>query len=117
MLRLATDEDFNNRIVRGLIRRQPNLDIIRVQDKGLSGKEDPIILEWAANEGRVLLTHDVTTMSRHALERINSDLSMPGLFEVNQDLPIGRAIDEIFLLVHCSLDDEWQGQIRYLPLT
>ena len=117
MLRLATDEDFNNRIVRGLIRRQPNVDIVRVQDKGLRGKEDRIILEWAANEGRVLLTHDVTTMSRHALERINSDLSMPGLFEVNQDLPIGRAIDEIFLLVHCSLDDEWQGQIRYLPLT
>ena len=30
MLRLAIDEDFNNRIVRGLMRRQPDLDILRV---------------------------------------------------------------------------------------
>ncbi len=117
MLRLATDEDFNNRIVRGLLRRQPDLDIVRVQDSGLRGQGDEIILEWAAKEGRVLLTHDVTTMGRYALERVNKDLPMPGLFEVNQDTSIGTAIAEILLLANCSLDDEWQGQIRFLPLT
>ena len=40
MLRLATDEDFNNRIVRGLLRRQPDLDVVRVQDAGLAGEKD-----------------------------------------------------------------------------
>jgi hypothetical protein len=48
MLRLATDEDFNNRILRGLIRRKPELDIVRVQDAGLLGQGDAEVLEWAA---------------------------------------------------------------------
>src|ERR1044072_3220585 len=54
MLRLATDEDFNNRIVRGLLRRQPDLDVMRVQDAGLAGKSDEDVLVWAASEGRIL---------------------------------------------------------------
>ena len=62
MLRFAVDEDFDNRILRGLLRLLPTLDIVRVQDAGLLGKPDPAILEWAATENRVLLTHDATTM-------------------------------------------------------
>jgi len=50
MLRLAADDKFNGDIVRGLRRRNPDLDIIRVQDVGLSGADDASILEWAANE-------------------------------------------------------------------
>lgn len=48
MLGLATDEDFNNRIVRGLQRRQPDLEISRVQDAGLAGRSDEDVLAWAA---------------------------------------------------------------------
>lgn len=52
MLLLAADENFNNDIIRGLLRRKPDLDIVRVQDVGLSGADDPTVLEWAAQEGR-----------------------------------------------------------------
>ena len=116
MLRLAADEDFNNRILRGLIRRQPGLNIVRVQDAGLSTRTDPDVLAWAAAEDRVLLTHDVTTMKRHAEARRADGLPMPGVFEVAQDIPIGQAIEEILLLAECSLEGEWEGQIRFLPL-
>ncbi|MFY7934380.1 MAG: DUF5615 family PIN-like protein, partial [Microcystis aeruginosa] len=57
MIKLLVDENFDNTIVRGLFRRNPMLDMVRVQDVGLSGMDDPTILEWAAQEGRVLLTH------------------------------------------------------------
>jgi hypothetical protein len=116
MLRFATDEDFNNRIVRGLLRRQPDLDILRVRDAGLAGKNDEDVLAWAASEGRILITHDVTTMKQAAYDRIAAGLPMPGVFELSQDVPIGRALDEILLLVLCSDQDEWQGQVRFLPL-
>jgi hypothetical protein len=116
MLRLATDEDFNNRIVRGLLRRQPDLDILRVQDAGLAGKDDEAVLAWAASEGRILITHDVTTMKQTAYNRIAAGLPMPGVFEISQDVSIGRALDELLLLVLCSAQDEWQGQVRFLPL-
>ena len=116
MLRLAADENFNNSIVRGLLRRQPELDIVRIQDAGLSGADDTTVLEWAAQEGRVLLTHDVSTITKYAYERVQAGQPMPGVFEVNRPVPIGRAIEDILLLAECSLDGEWEGQVRYLPL-
>jgi hypothetical protein len=116
MLRLAADENLNNNIVRGLLRRQPELDIVRVQDVGLSGADDPTVLEWAAQEGRVLLTYDVSTVTKYAYDRVRAGQPMPGVFEVSRDVPIGRAIEDILLLVEYSLDGEWEGQVRYLPL-
>lgn len=116
MLRFAADENFNNDIVRGLLRRKPDLDIVRLQDVGLSGADDPAVLEWAAWEGRVLLTHDVTTMARYAYERIQAGKPMHGIFEVSRKVPIRVAIEDTLLIAECSLEGEWEGQIRYLPL-
>ena len=41
---------------------------------------------------------------------------MPGVFEVGSNLAVGRAIDDLLLLVECSLEGEWEGQVHYLPL-
>ena len=116
MLRFAADENFNNAVVRGLFRRKPELDLVRVQDAGLSGADDPAVLEWAATEGRVLLTHDVSTMTRFASERIAAGEGMAGIFEVGHHVPIGTAIEDVLLIAECSLDGEWDNQIRYLPI-
>ena len=116
MPQLAVDENFNNDIVRGLLRRNPDIDIVRVQDVGLSGANDPTVLAWAADEGRVLLTHDVSTLTRYAYERVQAGQAMPGVFEISRNLAIGAAIEDILLIVECSLEGEWEGQVRYLPL-
>jgi hypothetical protein len=116
VLRLAADENFNNDIIRGLLRHRPDLDILRVQETGLSGADDPTVLEWAAQEGRVLLTHDVTTVTRYAYERIQSGRPMPGVFEVSRTVSTRVVIDDILLLAECSKEGEWEGQVRYLPL-
>jgi Domain of unknown function (DUF5615) len=109
MLRLATDENFNSRILRGALRRNPSLDIVRAQDAGLRGRGDDEMLEWAAMERRVLLTHDVATMKQHVYERLAAGLPMPGVFELAQDVPIGRTIEEVLILAECSLEGEWEG--------
>ena len=116
MLSFAADENFNNDIVRGILRRKPDLDIVRIQDMGLSGVNDPTILDWAAQTGRILLTHDVTTITKYAYERVRAGQPMPGVFEVNRSAAIGAVIEDILLLAEYSLDGEWQGQVRYLPL-
>ena len=116
MLLLVSDENFNNDIVRGLLRRKPDLDIVRVQDVGLRGEEDPVILEWAAQEGRVLLTHDAATMTYFAYERVRAGKPMPGVIEVADDLPIGKVVEDILLLAEYSDRGEWEGQVIYLPL-
>jgi hypothetical protein len=116
MLRLAADEDFDNRIVAGVLRRMPRLDIVRAQDTGLRGADDPTVLAWAASEGRVLLTHDVNTLIESAYERIADGARVAGVFAVPQELPIGTVIEDILLLVECSLEGEWEGRVEYLPL-
>lgn len=116
MLRFAADENFNNVIVRGLRRRRPELDVIRVQDAGLSGADDPAVLRWAAREDRVLLTHDVTTMTRHAYDLVRDGETMAGVLEVRRSVPVGQAIDEILLVAECSSPEDWNHQVRYLPL-
>ena len=59
MPRFLADEDFNNHVVKGLQRRSPATDIVRVQDVGLGQAKDPLVLlaecsrehKW---EGRVI---------------------------------------------------------------
>ena len=117
MLKLAADENFNGDIVRGVLRRKPDLDIVRVQDvPDVAAKDDPTVLEWAAREGRILFTHDVRTITKYAYERTAAGLPMPGVFEINRTVPVAVAIEEILIIAECSLDGEWEGQVRYLPL-
>jgi hypothetical protein len=73
MLTLAADENFNNDIVRGLLRRAPHINIVRIQDVGLSGADDATVLAWAADVGRVLLTRRAVA---HAL-RLRSHTREP----------------------------------------
>jgi hypothetical protein len=116
MLLLAADENFNNDIVRGLLRQKTDLDIVRIQDIGLPGADDAAVLAWVAENSRVLLTHDASTITKYAYERISAGQRMSGVFEVNRDTPIGEVIENILLLAECSLTGEWEGQIIYLPL-
>lgn len=116
MLLLAADENLDNDILRGLLRRQPKLNIVRVQDVGLAGASDPLVLEWAADEERILLTHDVSTITYYAYERVRGGRSMPGVVEISRLVPISVVIEDILLLAESSLEHEWDGQVIYLPL-
>lgn len=116
MIRFAADENLNRKLVTGLQRRTRILDVVRVQDAGLRGADDPTVLAWAAEEDRILLTHDVATMSRYAYDRVEAGLPMPGVFDIPTSLPLAVGIEELVLVAEASLDGEWDGQVRYLPL-
>jgi predicted nuclease of predicted toxin-antitoxin system len=116
MLRLLSDQNFNNDIVRGLLLRRPGLDIVRVQDVGLDEAEDPDVLAWAAEAGRIVLTHDRSTFPDFAYARVIAGQPMPGVFVVNDRMPVGRAIDELLMVDDCSEASEWEGRVLYLPL-
>jgi predicted nuclease of predicted toxin-antitoxin system len=116
MLRLVSDENFDGDILRGLFRRRPDLDVVRVQDVGLSGAADPAVLTWAAAEGRILLTHDRDTMPNFAYDRVRAGEPMPGVFLVSDLMPVGQAIDELLLAVECLPPEECKELVRFFPL-
>ena len=117
MPEFVADENFNNDIIRGLRQRLPSIDIVRVQDVGLYGLSDHDVLEWAAEVNRILLTHDVETIPQVAYKRVRSGKPMSGVVMVPQRLSVGTAIRDLMLISEYSLDNEWNRQIIYLPLT
>jgi predicted nuclease of predicted toxin-antitoxin system len=115
LLKFAADENFNNRILRALHRFAPELDIVRIQDTVAFGKDDPAVLAWAAQESRLLLTHDIQTMPDFAYARIASGLVMTGVVEVNDRAPLVNIIEDIVLLAQASSASEWDGQVIFVP--
>jgi predicted nuclease of predicted toxin-antitoxin system len=116
MLRLLIDEDVHGDIVKGLRRRQPGLDLVRVQDVGLANTPDAIILDWAAQQGRVVVSVDKKTLAADAWSRVARGLPMPGVAILRIVLSIGRAIDELELIAIAGNADDFRNQVIYLPI-
>lgn len=74
------------------------------------------MLRWVADEGRVLLTHNVNTLIETAYQRTAREERMPGVLAVPQEVPIGIAIQDALLIIECSLEGEWEGQVKYIPI-
>jgi len=89
---------------------------VRVQDVGLRGASDAEVLAYAAAEGRVLLTHDVSTLIGRAFQRIKAGAEMPGVIAMAQSMPIGSAIEDLVLIAECATSEEYRDQVWYLPL-
>lgn len=115
-MRFLADEDFNNDILHGLQTRLPDIDILRVQDTEVYQADDPKVLEWAAQQGRILLTHDVQTMPGYAYQRVVAGLPMPGIIEVRQQLAVGDAIEELLILIGAGTPADFENQVWYVPM-
>jgi hypothetical protein len=116
MIRLLADQNFDERILQGLALRNPDVDIVRVRDIGLSEADDGEVLAHAASSGRVVVTHDANTLVGLAYRRVRMGELMHGVIPVPQSLPVGRAIEDLLLMIECTSEEEWEGQVRYLPL-
>jgi len=110
------DENLRSAIVRGLLRRVPGLDIVRVQDvQQISGEDDTVVLDWAIRDDRIVLTHDLSTMLPHMHEQLRTSRCTP-IVLVPDSLPTALVIEEILLLDECSVEDDWAAGVVYLPL-
>ena len=110
------DEDLNGRIVRGVRRRISDLDSRTVQEADLPEASDPAILDWAATQGRVVITHDHRTMRPCAEDRLKAGMPMTGLILVRQTAALGQVIDDLVLVAKATTAEEWKGTILFLPL-
>src|SRR5689334_21347688 len=110
MLRLLIDEDVHGDIVDGLHRRQPTLAMVRVQDVGLRNTPDPVILEWAAQQGRVVVSVDKKTLAVDAWDRVARGLPMPGVAILRILLTIGQAINELEFIALVGNPDDFRDQ-------
>jgi len=116
MLRLASDADVHGAILRGVRRRQPDIDLVRVQDVLPEGTPDREVLAWAAAENRALITNDRDTMVGFAYPRAASGEPVRGLIVTTNAQSIGDAIDDILLVAEYMPEEESRDQVvLFLP--
>jgi hypothetical protein len=101
--------------VLALLRREPGIDFQAAVTAGLAGLDDPIVLALAAHDGRVLVTHDQSTMPEHFSQFIAGQTSS-GLLIVPQHLSPSIAVEELLMIWAASEAEEWLNRIAYLPL-
>ena len=117
MLRLASDADVHGAIIRGLRRRQPEVELLRAQDILPAGTSDREVLSWAAAENRILITNDRNTLVGLAYQRVATAEPMAGLIATSIEQSIGLAIDDILLVAGCLNEKEMRDRvIVFLPL-
>jgi hypothetical protein len=114
MLPALADENFSHRILRGIRLRIQNPDIVVAQNTGLCGATDETLLAWAADHGRIMLTHDRQTIPKHAYDRIRSGQHMPGIIVVLDTMPIGNAIDALTMYLECGSPEEFENLVIFL---
>jgi predicted nuclease of predicted toxin-antitoxin system len=115
MLRLLADENFPGSALSGLLRRKPEMDVIRVQDFGLMSEADPVILEWAVAQERILISLDSSTVPGHAFERIANGQPMAGVFIFSDRMSIRQIIEELNVVDECTSNEEWIGRVAHFP--
>ena len=114
MLCVLSDEDLRGGIVAGLLLHFPAIDLVRAQDVGLMGTPDPIILEYAASQNRVIVTHDRNTMTAHARDRMDQGRHMAGLIVLDQFINLSKAIQEVGTLALAGDSGDLDGQVLFL---
>ena len=115
MIRFLADADLDEGIVSGCRRREPTLDFLTATEAKLEGVHDRDVLRIAAEQDRILVSHDFKTMPRHFGEFLAAGGSSPGVFLVRQSSPIGAVIEELVLIWIATDADEWKGRILQIP--
>lgn len=114
MIPLLTDENVRASIIRALLQQRPELDLVRVDEVGLRSTDDPLILAWAAERGRVLLTHDRRTMTRHAYERVRNQQEMPGVIVLDDRVSPGDLVPEILRAVEHESPEQLRNRVLFV---
>ena len=83
---------------------------------GLRGLSDAAVLDVAARDGRILITHDVNTMPRHYRDFLGTGRQSPGVFLLPQYVDIRIAIESLVLVWHSSDATEWRNRLVWIPI-
>jgi hypothetical protein len=114
-VRFQADANLNLVILLAVVRREPAIDFQTAVAANLAGLSDREVLAMAHRDGRVLVTHDQSTMPDHLAEFIAAQ-SSSGLLIVPQHLSVSVVVEDLLLIWAASEAEEWTDRACYLPL-
>jgi hypothetical protein len=115
-IRFQADNDLNSLIVRATLRFEPAIDFRTAHSAGLDGLPDGAVLERAAQEGRILVTHDKRTMPGHMASLVRRGLTSPGvLVVIPQYVALARVAETLVLIWADNRPGDWINVIAKVP--
>ena len=114
-VRFQADADLNQNIMRAVRRREPAIDFQTAHEADLKGLDDESVLDLAAREGRIVVTHDRRTMPLH-FANFTATKTSAGVILISQDLPIAQAVEDLVLIWEASEAEEWVNRLDSIPL-
>src|SRR5438034_2754352 len=103
-------------IVAATFRREPAMDFQTAQSAQLDYLDDETVLQRAASEGRILVTHDKRTMPKHFASFLAKGNSSPGvLLVIPQDVPLRTVVDTLVLIWVDDRPADWKNAITVVP--
>jgi hypothetical protein len=114
-IQFLADENLRRPIVLGVQRREPSVSFVHAFEVGAAGKDDLTLLQIAADQGRILVSHDIRTIPQH-FRHFTARQASSGVILIPQKLTPGTAIEELITIWLASEAEEWVNQIRFLPL-
>src|SRR5215470_1963437 len=109
-VKFQADADLDGRVLRGLRRAAPEIDIRTATDAALEGLEDTEVLRVAAGSGRILVSQGRRTMPGH-FARFAAGTRSPGVILLREAIPVSTAIEELLLIWSASDAEEWTGRL------
>lgn len=110
------DENLRQSIVQATGRLEPAVQLATVAQLGLRSASANALLEFANNQGWLIVSHDVNTMKGIAEDRVKQGLGMRGLFLAPLRHPSRTIAEDLVLNAVASEAEEWTGKVVYLPL-
>ena len=107
-LPLLCDEHIPYPVIEGLRRR--GLDVLTVQESGLSSAEDVTIMDKAREEGRILYTWDADFLRLHQAGHQHAGI----FYHHPLAYSIGEAIRRVALACEVLLSGEMKNHVEFL---
>ncbi len=114
-VRFQADADLHYPIVVGLRRLQPAIDFQSADEAGLRGLSDEAVLALAAQEGRVLVTHDARTLPATFAQRLAEGQRNAGVIIIPKRTSYRAAIEALLLVWEASDAQEWIDLLDFFP--
>jgi len=108
-IRFHLDENIHGGVARGLARR--GIDVTTTQQGQLLGAADQTQLEFAANAGRVLVTHDSDHLSLSAAGTHHAGIA----FRHPEKCSVGDMVHGLCELWRTKTAEEMVDQVAFLP--
>jgi hypothetical protein len=119
-LRFLLDENQRGLLWRALQRHNAKghyvLDVLRVGDSPdlPLGTQDAVILQWAENESRILVSFDKDTLATHLANHMQRGRHSPGIFLIRRRSTVAEVVSFLALAAYASEPHEWQDRIHFI---